>query len=109
VQANIEMKLTRSTHGQAGRGPRSLSQCWANLRGRQREGATARAFILACGVTDTGQFLIVPADQFLLGYDLAKARLFLNPKTPHQREVWPEEATALQEAIKSRVGGPTTA
>lgn len=64
--------------------------------------ATAKTFIRACGIEDTEQFIIVPADQFLAGYDCATMRAFINPRTAHERELWPEEARAVQDAIQLR-------
>lgn len=62
--------------------------------------ATAREFIERCGVENPDQFLIVPADQFLLGHDPATTRVFLNPS--HERELWPEEAIAIRENLQMR-------
>ena len=64
--------------------------------------ATASTFIDSCGVEDQEQFIIVPADEFLVRYDPAITRAFLNPKTPYERELWPEEARAVQEELQLR-------
>jgi hypothetical protein len=69
--------------------------------------ASANTFIHACGVDDAEQFLIVPAGAFIMAGDVSKARLFLNPKTQYQRQLWPEEAQAWGR-LHDRTSRPTT-
>ena len=57
--------------------------------------ANAKSFLSSCGIEDADRFTIGLGNDFVLNVLRLGGRVFLNPKTPYEREVWPEEARDL--------------